>query len=119
MPTAFGHHLSTRTARACIGFAHRHLLVNVRESCLVLHAESSPTRQSSDIKVTHFWGFLDLLIRFEHIFLFKFLIFGRSPSTPNFNGFTTKSRVRRARLLKKLACSSSSPEMELESVCGA
>ena len=27
---------------------------------------------------------------FEHIFWFKFLIFGRSPPTPNFNGFTTK-----------------------------
>jgi hypothetical protein len=34
-------------------------------------------------------------------------------------GSLQKSRVRRARLLKKLACSSSSPEMELESVCGA
>ena len=49
---------------------------------------------------------------FEHIFWFKFLIFGRSPPTPNFNGFTTKipenACLRRARLRKKLACSSPS-----------
>ena len=49
---------------------------------------------------------------FEHIFWFKFLIFGRSPPTPNFNGFTTKipenACLRRARLRKKFAYSSPS-----------